>query len=873
MWHRRHADDEFREEIEAHVALETDQLIADGLSPDHAAIRARRTVGNTTQIRERFYESQRFIWIEHVCQDVRFTLRSLRRSPGLAAIAILTLAIGIGANTAIFSVVNAVLLRPLPYLDADRLVLVEHPDLGGSPPWLISAWHARVHSLDGFAEFTGPQPVTVSIRDEPMQAQAAEVTPSFFPLLGVSPAIGSLLSEANAGPDLPGGALLSHSFWVRRFGGNPAVLGQTITLTGVAGSAPLVVVGVLAPEFRFPTAHTSGRTVLSAETQPDIIRLSQGNVWREVLGRLSPGSTPDAASAELQGIFRQEASGHFSPTFVEKASFVATPLQDRLVGDTRHRLLLLMGAVGCVLLIVCANVANLLLARLSTRQMEYAVRAALGARTGRLARLVQTESLLLAGMGGVAALMLAQWTGGVTRSLLVERVAHVGLIHIDRWVLAFSAIIVVVVGLLSGLASILALRSAGVAGIVSHGGGRSITSRIGLRRSLLIAEVAVTFVLVVIAALLSQTLWNLYHSKRGFEGGRIVTAGVMPNMSGTIPEIQRLTLTFFSDLTQQISRLPGVDSAAVASTVPLDRATLGMSGVSVFGQATSASGEGSVSVAVVSPGYFATIGTRLLAGRDFGREDSTGSERVAIVNEALRRQIAPGQALVGARINFDRYPLTVIGIAEDTPDTSPRRPARPFVYIPLDQSVGSSFGFGRLTILVRSQGPHPATLLPALRRAVWALGSDIVIDDVATMNERVAASVRTERHSALLFGLLAGIALLVAMTGVYGVVAYSVVQRTREIGLRIALGAKHWQVVGDVVRASAWPVAVGIALGLFGAAVATRAVASVLFETGPMNPAILAAAALVLTLTALTAAWIPARRAARIDPATALRAE
>jgi predicted permease len=874
MWHRRRRpEDEFRDEIEAHVALETDQLIADGLSPDEATVRARRTVGNVTQIRERFYESQRFMWLEDVYQDARFTLRSLRRSPGFAAVAILTLAIGLGANTTIFSAVNAVLLRPLPYRDPDRLVLVEHPALWGSPPWLTTAWQARAHSLDDFAGFTGPEPVTVSTRGEPMQADAAGVTWNFFPLLGVSPAMGNLFSEADARAWSPAGAVLSHNFWLRRFGGNPAVLGQIITVTGVAGSAPVIIVGVLGPDFRFPTPRLAGQTVLSVETQPDIIRLAHSGSSLQVIGRLSRASTPNAASQELQGIFRQEASGHFSSSFVERASFVATPLQDRLVGDTRYPLLLLMAAVGCVLLIVCANVANLLLARLSTRQIEYAVRVALGAKTGRLARLVLTESLLLTGIGAVAALLLARWTAGVTRSMLAERVPHVGAIHIDWWVLAFGGILAVVVGLLSGLASIMTLRSVGVAGALGYGGGRSITSRMALRRGLLTAEVSVTCVLVVTAALLSQTLWNLYHSKRGFEGDRILTAGVMPNMSGTIPEIQHLTSTFFSDLVQQIASLPGVESAAAASTVPLGQPAVGMSGVSVVGQATSSSGGESVSVAAVTPGYFATMGIRVLAGRDFGREDSTGGERVAIVNDALRRQIAPGQPLVGARINFGRYPLAVIGIAEDTPDRSPRQPARPCVYIPLNQSIGSSFAFGRLTILARTQRANPATLLPAVRHAIWALGNDIVIDEVATMNERVAASVRTERNSALLFGLLAGIALVVAVTGVYGVVAYSVVQRTREIGLRIALGARHWQVVGDVVRASAWPVAVGIAIGLCGAAVATRAVANVLFETRPINPPIFAAAALVLGVTALAAAWIPARRAARIDPVTALRAE
>jgi predicted permease len=604
-----------------------------------------------------------------------------------------------------------------------------------------------------------------------------------------------------------------------------------------------------------------------------VIGRAQGTRWLRVIARLSRANTPEAASTELQGIFKQEATRYFSSSFVERESFVATPLQERLVGDTRYRLLLLMAAVTCVLLIVCANFANLLLARLSTRQTEYAVRAALGARTGRLARLVLTESLLLTGISGVAALLIAYWTGRVTQSLLVGRIAVLGSVAIDWRVLAFSAILAVVVGLVSGLASIIVLRSIGFAGAFNYGGGRSITSRMRLRETLLVAEVAITFVLVVTAALLSQTLWNLYHSKRGFEGERILTVGVMPNMSGTIPEIQHSGSSFFRDLTLRLASLPDVESAAAASTVPLDHPAMSMSDVTVVGQAVSSSGGGVVSVAAVTPGYFGTIGTRLLIGRDFDRGDSEGGERVAIVNDAFRRRIASSGSLVGARITFGRYPLTVVGVAEDTPDRSPRQPAGPFVYIPLEQSIGSSFAFGRLTILARTRHTNPAALLPAVRRAVWAIGYDIVIDEEATMNERLIASIRTERDSALLFGLLAGIAILVALTGVYGVVAYSVVQRTRETGVRIALGARHWQVVGGVVRASAWPVATGIAIGLCGAAFATRAVASILFETRPVNPTIFAATAVALGATGLIAAWVPARHAARIDPIAALRAE
>lgn len=308
MWRRtRRPDDDFREEIEAHIAFETDQLIADGLSPDEAAARARRSVGNTTRIRERYFESQRVMWLEDLCQDVRLTLRSLRRSPGFATVAILTLAIGLGANTAIFSVVNAVLLRPLPYTDPERLVLVEDPRVAGNPQWLIAAWRARVRSLADFAEFAGPEPVTVLTRGEPAQAEAVEVSRNFFSLLGVSPAVGNIFSAADGGQESRAGVVLSHGFWLRRFGGDPAVLGETITLTGVAGSTPLVIIGVLGPDFRFPTAPRPGRSVLSIDTQPDVIRLAQDSAWLRVIGRLSRGSTPAAASAELQGIFSAKA--------------------------------------------------------------------------------------------------------------------------------------------------------------------------------------------------------------------------------------------------------------------------------------------------------------------------------------------------------------------------------------------------------------------------------------------------------------------------------------------------------------------------------------------------------------------------------------
>lgn len=867
------SDDEFREEIEAHIALETERLIADGSPPEEAAIAARRTFGNVTSVRERFYESRRLMWLEDVWQDARFGGRCLRRAPGFTAVALLTLAIGLGANTALFSVVNAVLLRPLAYANPDQLVLIEHPPLSGSPPWLRDAWRARAHTVAGLAGFERSVPATVVVGNQPVQIDAAAVTPNFFPLLGVTPDLGRTFSDADAEPGAPAVAVLTHSFWVRRFGSSPDAIGRTITLTDVATAGEsLVIVGVLRPDFRFPVPESAASAPLFAGAQPDVIRLSPGTAWQHVLGRLAPRITPTAAAFELSGIFKQEGSAHYSTSLMERTALTATPLQDRLMGDTRRRLLLLMAAVGCVLLVLCANIANLLLARASARRTEFAVRAALGARTSRLIRLILTESLLLAGLGSIAALILAYLVNGMLSSMLAARVSYVEHPPFDWSVFAFNAALAGATGLVGGLAPLLAIRFHGFAG-ANVGTGRTVTARTRLSRALLAAEVAVTLVLVVTAALLSQTLWNLSHSRSGFVSDRLVTAAMMPGMSGTIPELQNLSTAFFDRAIEQIRRLPGVESVAAASTVPFSGPTVEMSGVSIIGRPPAAGGGSSVAVAAVTPDYFDTMRIRLIAGRDFGRQDERGRERVAIVNEACVRAVGSDKALIGAQIRFDRSQLTVIGIVEDTPDTSLRKPAHAFVYVPLAQIVDSHFVFTRLTIVARARSRNAAALIPPMRDAIWTLGHNIVIDEVTTMDARRAAAVRSERDSALLFGMLAAIAVLVAMSGVYAVVACTVSQRTREMGVRIALGATHGQVVRGVLGESAWPVAIGVTMGVAGAVVAARALASVLFEIQPGDPSTYVATAVAVSVTALIAAWIPAQRAALVDPVTVLRAE
>lgn len=864
---RDRPDDDFRAEIEAHVQIETDRLIAEGLAPNEAATAARRTFGNATRARERFYESRRLAWLDDLRQDLQFTLRSLRRSPGFAIVALLTLAVGLGANTAVFSVLNAVLLRPLPYRNAERLVLVEIPSMAGSPDWLRSAWRAQTHSLEDLAGYQAPTTATLVTNAGPVSVQAAMVTSNFFPMLGISPATGTLFGDEASAP--PNGAVLTYGFWRRHFGGDPAIVGRTITLTGT----PLTVVGVVGDGFRFPTAPTLGLPTLTPQTQPDVIQLADAEQWLPVIGRVAATSTPESATAELQTIFAREVvgPGRFTRSFADRTRLTVTPLQERLVGDTRPRLLLLMGAVGCVLLVVCANVANLLLARTYAREHELAIRAALGARTGRLVRLMLTESLLLAVVGAAAAVVLAHWTAGVALSLIAERVPYVDAIPIDRWVLLFDAAMAVLVGVLSGLASAVTIRSGRFASISSVGAARTITSRMHLRRGILVVEVALTFVLVVTSALLLRTLWNLYHADRGFDGAHVTTAAVEPNMSGTIPAVQPRLSAFFELVTERVMQLPGVTSAAAASELPLDGAGMSMA-ISLVGRPTPATPL-QTPVATVTPRYFATIGTRVLTGRDFQATDVDGAERVAIVNDTLRRALAPNGTLLGEHLTFGKIQLTVVGIVEDTPTTSLRDPAKPFVFIPLSQMAGTSFAWGRLVLLVRTQGVDRVSLGTAMRQAVWALGSDIIIDREATMGDRLDASIRTERTTTLLLSCLGGIALVLAIAGVYGVVAYSVVQRTREIGVRIALGAGRGHVIGSIVQTSMRPVALGIAIGVALAIFATRAVASLLFHVTPTDVRTFALTAIAVAATGLAAAWIPARRAARIDPVSTLRAE
>jgi len=861
---RRRKEDELCKELQFHLEQEADARRTDGLPDDQArwvALRDTCTLWTWTRL-------------EQLAQDTRYGLRALRRSPGFAAVAILTLALGIGVNTAIFSVVNAVVLRPLPYRDPGALVLIETSPLSLAPTWATAAWRDRARALSDFAGFNGPRAATLVHAGASHQIDSAEVTWNFLSLLGVAPVIGRDFAATDADRGAPVVGILSHELWRRVFGSDEAIVGKALTITG----NPVTIVGVAPAGFRFPARGALPGSRMPADTQPDVLRIADADARVNVVGRLATGSTPGSASGELLAIFRQEAGTRFRDDAIERWELHATPLQDSLVGSVRQRLWLVMGAVGFVMLVACVNVANLLLARASTRQRELALRMALGAGRNRLARLVLTEGLLLALLGSAVGLLFACTTSGVARTLLADRIPHVAAIPIDAGVLGFTIAVAVATGILCGLVSLPGVRRVNLASIADSG-APTVTGRSRIRRVLLSAETAVTFVLVVGAALFVQTLWNLSAQDRGFDADRLLTVRVSPGLPPDLDRRDRgarsgFFALFFSDLRNRLERIPGVASAGAVSLGPLDGISAGFGNIAVDGR-TAATEESFVPVAFVTPGYFRTMRIPLRSGRDFNEDDRLGAGLVAIVNEAFQRRFAPNKDILGARVTSGSGPeaFTVVGVTQDVPDRSLRQAPEPLLIAPLSQMPGVHISWGALTFVLRTAESDPLRLAPEVRRVIWAIDPDIVINEIATMNARLAVAMRAERDGALLFGLFALAALVMAAIGVYGVAAYTIALRTKEIGIRVALGAARQDVRRLVVLQTLWPTLIGISVGVAAAAILTPLVASMVYGVRPLDPATFAVGVVVLVSVALAATWMPARRAVRIDPLVALRYE
>lgn len=808
-------------------------------------------------------------------QDIRHSLRVLIKNPGFTAVALGTLTLGIGATTAVFGVVNATLLRPLPYPDADRLVRIqeEHPMNRGRemPAFMTSdtleAWRENPQAIDQIAGYTG-RSFTYQDESEPVRVRGAAVSPALFPLLRATAWLGRVFTEDEEASAAQPVAVLSYARWQTRHDADPRVLGRLITLDDVSYS----VIGVMPEGFYFPDRETEiwiPLTLTTPQQRPGqrfIIAFSG-------LARLKDGVSLAQAEAEGQTIVGRQAPlapGMAAPT-LRLVGF-----HDEMVGDVRPALLALMAAVGFVLLIATANLANLLLARGAARQRELAVRAAIGAGRGRLIRQLVTESVALSVIGGGLGLAAAYWILGVLPSFAPAGIPGLGEAGIDATVLAFALAASVGAGVLFGTvpalqASRFDLVRALNEGAAQMGGGFRFRRGNRTRSVLVVAEVALALMLLVGAGLLVRSFVTLATVDPGFDPTNVLTVEL------NLPRPQYSDLTaanaLFDQVLERTAGRPGVEAVGLVSSLPL---TPGESliGFRIQGQAAPTSREEMTAARpqLVSPGYLDAMGLRLVAGRFVTDQDTDSSPRVFVVNEAFASAYFPGEEVVGQRLNLGRgEPTEIVGVVGDVHHRGLDSRPQPELYFSYRQSL-SGQGAPRASIVARTTG-DPLALVPFLRQDILDLNPSLPIDNVMTMEARLSSSVAQPRFYALVLGVFAAGALALAMVGIYGVLAYTVSRRSREIGLRMALGADGGRIRNLVIRQGALLVGVGVAFGLAGALVTTRALESLLFGVTTLDLPTLIAVPVVLVTVAIVACYLPVRRATRVNPMDALRYE
>jgi putative ABC transport system permease protein len=802
--------------------------------------------------------------METLVQDLRFGLRMLLKSPGFTLAAILALALGIGANTAIFSVVNAVLLRPLPYKDAERIVMVWEgkPDKGWDQfavsPANYLDWVAQSRSLESMVAFR-TSPLIATGGNEPERLRGALATREYFDLVGIKPSLGRVFLETEYEPGKGHAVILSDALYKRRFGGRPDVLGTTVMLN----AEPVTIIGVMPQGFRLPSgADALMPLAFSAqETQ------ARGSHYLVAMARLAPGASLESASAEMSALAARLEKEH--PDTNAGWIIKLVPLYEQVVGDVRPALWALFGAVGCVLLVACANVANLLLARSASRRGEIAVRAALGAGRLRLVRQLLTESLLLALLGGGLGLLLGMWSVDLLRALQPGNLPRLDSLSIDRTVMLFTFLASALTGLLFGLLPALALSRSHLHGALQEA-GRGVRTRMsqGVRGMLVVAQVAISLVLLAGAGLHLRSIQRLMQVNPGFDPESLLTMRAsLPGQK--YPKDEQQT-AFYDRVLDSLKVLPGVEVAAAVSPLPQSDNDLIYS-VSVEGRPPSKPGEGaSANWYTVSPTYFTAMRIPLLKGRLFTDADAAGAPRVALINETMARKMWPGEDPLGQRLRMgidSDAPREIVGVVGDVRHYGLDQDVTMQMYDPVRQRPMSGMSF------VLKTSVDPASLAPAARRAVLAADPEQPVSDVRTMREVVEATTAQRRFSLLLLGVFAGIALLLAAVGIYGVVGYSVAQRTHEIGVRMALGARRGEILGLVLRQGMALALLGVGVGLVGALALTRLIAGLLFGVSASDPLTFAATAVLLSGVALLATFIPAHRATRVEPTAALRYE
>jgi putative ABC transport system permease protein len=820
--------------------------------------------------------------------DFRFAIRHLFKNPGFALIAVLVLALGIGANTAIFSVVNAVLLRPLPYPHSEQLVLLRERLLGpsgfesGSVSYMnYLDWRAAQKSFTDLA-LARTEGVSASASDgtsPPEAARAGRITANYLSILQMPPVIGRDFTENDDVPGAAKVALITERVWRKQFGASPSAIGQRLNVDGV----PREIIGVVSERVRFP--RNCDVFLPLADLRADHDFLSRGNHDAfSCLGRLKSGATLKQAIAELDTIAADLSRRY--PDSNTGRQISAKLLLEFSVGQYRYLLCVLLAAVGCVLLIACANVANLQLARGIARRKELAVRAALGASRWDLARQILVESGVVALIGGVCAVLIAVWSLDAIRALVPPNVPRFQETNIDGLVLVITSIISVVAGLLVAVWPALRVsNTASMAAELHEEGARgsSGAQRQRARAILVIAQVALAVLLLAAAGLTLKSFWRSQQVPLGFNPSGVLTMSIALPLS-RYPATARpeKIVRFYDQLLERVRRLPGVSAAAICNNEPFDHHEWDSS-FHITGTPPDPSGQEPISeMAIVSPDFFRALGMPILRGRDFGPEDVRGRPGTVVIDELAAQKLFPGINPIGKQVDdpvtiglptANGIPVTIIGIVPHTRNNAPgeKEEAR---NLPMMYFSASQFAKQEENLIVRAKaGFNPHSLISPIRNEIAALDRDQAVSDIATMEENVDDSLASQRLTMTLLGVFAGLALILASIGLYGVMALIVTQRTRELGIRFALGASRGDVLRLVLGQGAVLVGIGLAAGLLGAFVASRALRSVLYDVAPLDPAALISALLTLSLVALIACFLPARRASLVDPIEALRME